>query len=360
MNNIDSYTNRSHHYTRDNDVITLLQTQENTFMRAELAIKIYKFSGEFETYNRTVEFMFFNGKIEFNPGTLIHNLMDYNLDYDNIRFTDFRTSGIYNMYQFAEVNMIVNIIDYNSRENVESITLENLKFLKGETPKFKNQPILQANTFLNNRVGLVNKATVNSILSINFLMIESAQLEIKLNGIAIDLPISNTSGEANIFGLLLNLNDIEELQENDVLTIHYTNQQLTYIIEEEGLQSVNVFFVDQYGLFQSFEFTGEISVNENFERTTTNYYKNNTENFKNLLTEKKHVMKLNTGYIPKENSNIIEMINLSEKAYILINENLYEARQTSTKMTNYDSATNLISHEVEFELINTTYDNIYL
>lgn len=359
---------RSFHFTQDNEFLELAQAKldKTTFARVEMLIKFYSFTGRLTETNRTLEFFYYKSKMmDLDPGEMIHEMFNYFED-DNIRYLNLdESSGIIPQYQFASIYFNVKELDFDSREEYTSFVVPTQYYIKGQRPKINGSSIT-GNTFLSNRIGEITRITTKSIISFNFLKITSAELKLRHNGVQITIPNENPSKEipqapdVKIFGGIIKIADLKNINENDILELEFGTQKLIYVVEEEGLNSVNCFYLDEHDLLQSFELTGEYVIDSSYDRITTTLFKKWMEITRNLSTSKSQTIKIESGYIPKENLKILDQIMMRKKAWLIIDGNTIEARPISSKLNNISTKNSLHNQELEFELINQHYDSFYM
>lgn len=356
---------RPYHFTQDSEILELVKavTQETTFLRLKLDLKFYSFDGkETKIDNRELDYFFYESKVEFDPGELIHEMFKHYDDSPNERFSELnKSSGIFPQYQFASIYFEVSEIDFSTLEVKNSYVIPTQYYIKGRRPVFLTENIL-----LTHREGQVTRITKNSLISFNFIKYDNGNLILKLNDKIIDLPNTTKEGEipqspdVRIFGGIIKASDIENLKEYDLLEISFNNQRLYYQVEEEGINSVNIFYVNQWNLLDSFEFTGEFTIDTDYDRVTTNSFSKWVEITKTLHTSKSQKFKISSGYISLESVKILDEIMMSKKVFLVINNFTYEARPISSKLNNQTSKNNLIDRQLEFELKNKTNDSFYL
>ncbi|MGV0856838.1 hypothetical protein ACTS9E_15060 [Empedobacter brevis] len=356
---------RSYHFTQDSENLVMVKAvpDQSTFLRLSLDLKFYDFDGtERKINDRELDFFFFESKVEFDPGKLIHEMFMHYENHPNERFNELnRSTGIVPQYQFASIYFEVSEIDFSSLEVKNSYAIPTQFYIKGRRPV-----IWTDNRLLTHRESQVTRITRKSLITFNFVRYDSGDLILKLNGNIIDLP-NHSSGDVipqapdvRIFGGIIKASDIENLKEYDLIELSFNNQKMYYQVEEEGINSVNVFYVNQWNLLSSFELTGEFIIDSDYERITTNAFNNWVETTKTLHTSKTQKFKINSGFIPLENMKVLDEMMTSKKVFIVINNFTYEARPISSKLNNQTSKNNLVDRQLEFELKNQNNDSFYV
>jgi len=355
---------RTYHFTKDSEKLIMVKAvqDQTTFLRLSLDLKFYDFNGKINQYdNRILDYFFFEDKVEFDPGQLIHEMFTHYNESPNERFNELnRSTGILPQYQFASIYFEVSEVDFTSLEIKNSYVIPTQFYIKGRRPI-----IWSDNRLLTHRESQITRITRNSLIAFNFVRYNGGNLILRLNRKVIDLPV-NSSGDVipqapdvRIFGGIIKVSDIEDLKENDLLELSFNNQTMYYQVEEEGLNSINVFYKNEWGLLSSYELTGEFTIDSDYDRVTTSNFKNWMENTNTLNTQNKQKIKINSGFIPKENIRILNEINSSSKVFLVIDNFTYEARPITTKMNNQTSKNNLIDRQLEFEFKNEINDPFY-
>lgn len=356
---------REYHFTQDSEILEMVKavTDETTFLRLKLDLKFYDFNGkETKIDDRLLDYFFYESKVEFDPGELIHEMFKHYENSPNERFSELNQStGVFPQYQFASIYFEVSEIDFSTLEVKNSYVIPTQFYIKGKRPVFWTNNIL-----LTRRESQINRITVNSLIAFNFIKYDGGALVLKLNNQVIELP-NHSSGDVipqgadvRVFGGIIKASDIKNLKENDLLELSFNNQKLYYQVEEEGINSINVFYVNQWNLLSSYELTGEFSIDTDYTRVTTDTFHNWIETTKTLHTSKLQKFKINSGFIPLENVKVLDEIMSSKKVFLLINGFTYEARPVTSKLNNQTSKNNLVDRQLEFELKSNTNDSFHL
>lgn len=356
------------HFTQDGEELMLVQSAQDkvTFLRIQMTIQYYDFAGKKTEKNKIENYNFFNKRVTVDPGQVIHDIFSYYNDNVNERFPNINTStGNYPQYQFASIYFNVQEVDFETNEVVMSYVIPRQYYMKGRKPILPNNVLETDNRLLSHRIGSTTKVSRNGFIVYNYVKVSSGDIALKLNGKNIPFPgklpnVIPQGSNVNIYGAIIRLSDIENLKINDVIQLSISGQTLNYIVEEDGLNSVHVFYRNQFDLLSHFELTGEFIIDGAYERVTTKTFENWVEINKNLSTTKTQNLKINSGYISKENIRILDEINMAKKAFLLIGNKVIDARPISSKMQVQVSRDNLVNREVEFELINKHYDDLYL
>jgi len=361
----NSNYHRAYHFTQDSEILEMVKAiqEETTFLRLKLDLKFYSFDGkETKIDDRELDYFFFESKVEFDPGQLIHEMFKHYENSPNERFSELnKSSGVFPQYQFASIYFEVSEIDFSTLEVKNSYVIPTQYYIKGRRPVFWTENIL-----LTHRESNVTRITKNSLISFNFVKYAGGNLVLKLNDQIIDLPNTTDEDEipqspdVRIFGGIIKASDIKNLKEYDLLELSFNNQKLYYQVEEEGINSINVFYVNQWNLLDSFELTGEFTIDTDYERVTTNSFSKWVETTKTLHTGKTQKFKISSGYISLENVRVLDEIMMSKKVFLVINGFTYEARPISSKLNNQTSKNNLVDRQLEFELKNKTNDSFYM
>lgn len=362
---------KPYHFTQDNENLIFQKAEiaKTTFLNVKMYVKFYTFVGEMIEETRTISLFFRKDKVEFDVGKYIHDMFRYyengNNRYNNIRFS----TGVYPQYKFASVYFSISELDFDTLEVYSAYDIPAQNYVKGIKPSPANSSLSK---LLSHRTGTVTRVTRNSLVSFNYIRMTEENIVLRRNGNIIQIPsgafdIGSGSGiitipqasDVKIYGGIINLSNISGLQVNEVLELSIAGQKMTYIVEEEGINSVNVFYVNQHDLLSSFELTGEFVIDSDYDRITTTDFHHWMESTRNLNTSKKQTIKINSGYIPLENVRILDEINMSKKVFIVLNGKTIDARPVIGKINNVTSKDNLVERSMEFELINTTYDSFY-
>lgn len=131
----------------------------------------------------------------------------------------------------------------------------------------------------------------------------------------------------------------------------------SFIVYQDGKHFNSIAYYDEYGCVRFFDFSGDWSIQSEYNFIQSTRYQNLVEFFKNEDTEKVQSITINTGFIPKDNEYYIDLIIRSGMAWLTTNatENVVELVPQTKQLTNVDSDQELYAYDLNFK-INRTHD----
>lgn len=124
-----------------------------------------------------------------------------------------------------------------------------------------------------------------------------------------------------------------------------------YLVFPKGKYSTHIFYTTEYGTVECFEFTGEFSYQSEYDFVEIESLENMVKTLRNLKTSKTQKFTINSGFIPKSNSIIIDAIIHAEKAWLMLDKrNFVELKAETKKMSNSGSDVATYSYDVEFKI----------
>ena len=314
-------------------------TENNSYFTLEIVIKYYEFYSDVEK-TKTLDYKIpvFNGEASEYFGDKIHRNLE-NLISDFVAGFQVKT---------CLVTFTAKEIDIADDTVVETITLTDVKFIPGKRPKK-----------INNNIGLLHenskycRITPKGSFQINFLLsADDHVLKIYKN----ETEVSSTEITATTLNAIYAVRFSAETynaKRGDVFKIEIDG---TTIFKEIGVipattHSHNVNFTNFNKLISSLEFTGEYSFPDKYKQLSQNYKRNAVDVVEIIETTEENFIKIDTGWILKDQVVLINELLNSKKVEIknLEGEN-FEAAPTTKKRTGFDSTKFLYSYQLEFRI----------
>lgn len=362
----DSTYDKEVHFTLDNDILKLFsQSLENTYVELIGEIKIYQFDGSQKTATRKWQLAFLNNVAEINLG---RELDDYLYLLDAPKFSGPKLSY---MYKPMSIKLTAREIRYEDEQMVQINRLPFQYYLRGRKPITGKKSFM-----LWHNLKEPVRVTPNSLISINVFKGYGfpMDLQIKRNGELFETILYDGSqdfAQPIFMGVTYDLKKIENLYPGEVLSFAYNGNQRDYIVIPEQPNSITIGWVNQFELMDTFEFTGAHELPIEYNSSTSKNYIDWNEVLRKIDSSKSQKLILNTGWIFKTNTRIIDEIIDSKKAFWILNSGFFTLQQLdgenyvslvpiSKKLSGVDSKKNLYQYEVEFQINRKYEDAVYL
>lgn len=365
----DSYQ-KNYHFTKDNELLRINRssTSENyvSIVELEMVISVYSMKGEKMNFTRVQELNFKENLATFDVGKYIHRLIDTYKEGLNTKYNSVNSStGVFPQYRFAEVYFNVKEINFKDLTTIRSFVIPTQYYILGRNPSFylpKNSLINnQDDTLLTMQPFSTQLISSKGALSFNFVQFNAPSLIFQHNGKNISIPKSTENIippgiNINIFGGIVKLSDFV-VKVGDVFTLKYNGITKNYIVIPDVDRSINIFYLNQWGLLDVFEFRGGFTTTGNYKDITSSAFENWTEVNYKLSTSKTQKFTISTGKMLEETQLVIDEIRQSNKCWIYDPKiGAVEMFATSSKINIQDSEEYDVAMDVEFELKNKNDD----
>lgn len=322
------------YFADDENYIEVSSLRENTYLSLDLNSN---FEGNVYVGNYAIPFNRASGKRRigaFPKKIISHRALPSNLN----------VPGLYIPYLTALINITVKEEEITSDQISQVVNANNIQFLKGTTPPSVWLSDMPTHRYL----------TKKGLLSFGFLSNGLIPSSIEVSGDA-----SATFGFSNplneFYACHLPMEVIEGLTVGNDLTILVGTHTQTVTIVDEGEDHCIILWENQWGIYDSFECTGEIQ--------DTNNYTNASEDFvishlkketKVLAAETNAAIKINTGWIysPEEIVGLSKMLK-ALNVYILRGDTAIKVKPTTKSLQLYQT------NDTE-PAFNLTFENVLI
>lgn len=299
------------------------------------------------------QFPFFKGKAYKNIGKALSNFVNNKLQQEfafPLNVINQKNTNVYSLNYF-------NLQVRERKNNVDLVTFNksNVPFVLGYEPKVvNNKAILQHNSF--------SRFTPRSFALISiYSQTGSFDYKILKNG-------TQVYAATQLFGYL---RSIELYFENydavpgdiiDLILITGSEEiKKSFVIFPEGQNSIDVVYVDSFGLHSVLNFTGNVkNLLAEFDFKTETYQKHSFLHTRKYLQKEKNNLVLNTGFLLKGQSLEVAELMKSTKAWIVIDgKKVVELIPITDKVTEQSNEDFLYSYSIEFEINKDKYAQDY-
>lgn len=342
-------------FTKDQIYVNLATRVVGSYLRAVLKSSTYTFTGVLQNREYPEHFPIFNGKASFHPGEFLDSLMDSLKNIGQFIPTDLqsRVNRPFAYYLPAKLDIVMEQRAYSNDAVLNTYELNNLLFVKGTKPDGFGDDV--GTMFSEHPV----RVTPNSYGIVNFIKRSGVHtIEIHVNGVQ-KSTVQHDTVQNSMFGMIVSFKDNKP---GDLVFVKISDgnggyQERKFYVFPENKQSYHLAWVTEHEQLELLEFTGDYSINSEYERVENSVYQN-LVNIKEILeTNKLQPLTANTGWLLRDNHALMDSLMRSKRAWLFLPNTDYKIPLVpqGKKMTNYDSDKATYAYNVEF-LINPEND----
>lgn len=324
----------------------LVFSSNNTDSYVDLILSVV---GSPNIYN--YQFPFFKGAAVKNIGKALTNFIDYekNTTPSNVTYN----SNLEISHPLNYFNLSVK--ERKNDTDLVSFGKSNIPFVLGYKPKVvDNKAILQHNDFsrfTSKSFALISVFSQTGVFDYiikknNVQVLSVVQSFGYIKTIKLDFATYNANA-GDVFDFILIAGN-EEIKKS-------------FVIFPNTIDSINVVYIDSFGLNSCINFTGTTkSVNSEFVTKLENFKQSNFLHTRKYVEKESSKIFLNTGFLLKNQALEIAELQKSSKAWIVVNdEKILELIPKSEKLNEVDSENYLYDYQIEFEINKTDYAQNY-
>ncbi|WP_233901421.1 hypothetical protein, partial [Tenacibaculum piscium] len=306
----ETLSEKTLYFSDDQNNIIISSEGVATYLSIDISVK---YNSEIFKYASGVPF--FNGTAKKRIGAVVNKIINNEPD------LLLNTVSLKTPYLPALLTINVQEAEIYSNEIIEGIQLKKIPFVKGITPFDNWLSDNNKEMYLTNK-GVVSFSFYNPLLT--------AVTEIVITGsVTKTVTFPAVSSYFNTVQIPLNLLN---LKEGDAIIITAHNTIVTVFIKPNTPDNALVFWENKWGVFDSVEFTGDISEKDNYKSKDFSYRKDHlTTETKVLSVENKTSFKLNTGPLYTYESIDVVSKMLKSRNIKLIYQNEITAVKSTTK-----------------------------
>lgn len=302
----------------------------------------------------TYQFPFFKGRATKNIGKALSNFIDYeNSATFSVAAPILGTYNWERSYPLSYFNL--NVIERKAGTDLLNFNKSNVSFVLGYKPIVKNNvAILQHNNFSRFTAKSFALISVYSLTGVFDYKITKNNVEVAsvvqafgyIRILKLDFSLYNgTAGDIFDFILQPGIDEIKK----------------SFVIFPEALESINVVYLDSFGLYSCLNFTGNTkNVASQFSFKMENYLNKTYLNTRKHLEKESSTIVLNTGFLLKSQNLEVSELMKAQKAWVIINDQ--EIIELIPKTEKIDEESNddfLYSYAIEFEINKEKYAQGY-
>lgn len=299
----------------------------------------------------TYQFPFFKNRAAKNIGKALSNFVDYEnstLGQNEIYLSNFERSFPLNYFN-------LNITERKSDVELLNFNKLNVSFVLGYKPVVKNNvAILQHNNFSRftaNSFALISVYSLTGffdykIMKNNIEVASAVQAFGYIRILKLDFSLYNAIA-GDVFDFIIQPG-IDEIKKS-------------FVIFPEAVESINVVYLDSFGLYSCLNFTGNTkNVASQFSFKMENYLNKTYLNTRKHIEKETSTILLNTGFLLKSQNLEVSELMKSQKAWVIINDQeIIELIPKTEKIEEESNDDFLYSFAIEFEINKEKYAQGY-
>lgn len=315
---------KSYFFALDGNKITVNKINASaSYIKVSLKM-VYQGFGELHREQQDYVYPYFGNKIEFYPGEEIQDFFIKLSSLGNMALSEYQ-------YHLATVNILV--MEYDSNDNkLSESRLDNIFFAPGKTPKCF--PI-----FTDHRV----RGTIpDSIIRVSVDTFRPTSELSHLNTLYNE-PFAPLPAKAEVHTFTYARKDFRNDLENSIIT----TEQLEWIPLPKYKNAIHIFWENQNLVFDW------LTASSRNERSIEYEHLTNTddEQSEKYGTKKRKTLTLNTGWLLREEIDVVDDIIASRVCFIQIGNKTIKAYPISKKNELWDSQEHLFQTDLEFNIL---------
>nr|WP_315245193.1 hypothetical protein [uncultured Flavobacterium sp.] len=347
------------YFTKELIYLNFTSVNLNSYIHFDVEIKTFKINSNEETvYNRSYSFPLFKGKGDFHVGEIVEGLLD---DIESLEdyVTSFKTNYFKKQIRPAEILISFQEKEYLTNEVLTFGDIGLIKMIKGYRP-FTTSGQMALLTVSQQEI---TRITPDSIVGTSFVYIGKPRIIVKLNNNIIeDFEIDESANEI-IYSYYRFNNNFKPGDSIEILIVNGLEvRSQRFLVFRRGLESTYLFFENQNGMIEPYEFSGRRRINSTFKHTTTTKIKNRSKYDKKVLSDNQQGMILNTGQLLKTDQRIITAIISSLNVWCSIDDAsgpYFLIDAVTTKLLNQDTDSAEEGFDIEFNILEDSNASIY-
>ena len=344
-------------FTKNRDFINITSNRDDTYIEMKFIMTVGNWDGTEKQFEKIYNLPLFKREAVFHPGMVVN-------DFFAKEFIDhYDDENIYPLFKSLRLDLFIKEISLITGDSFFYTELRNVNFVSGFKNDIKKANILTKNISFK-RINSDNRIYISSISNISndFFTIIYENLDRDTNGSFIsvnyvklhNLNVLNLSiGEKLLLVLHSDLLPPLNWRDGDIIEI------ISYI-KLPAYYSTFIWFINNYGALERFEFTGKTKRRSELNRLSNNISDYTYEKEITALVETDEFFTINTGWIlPEELAELQDLLN-SKKVWIEIEGNFVEVIPQTKKLNLTADYKKLHNFNIDFKLNTNTDDQIYL
>ena len=317
------------YFTDDENVINVASGLVDTFLKLDFTT-LYKSV----SYFLSAEIPFFKGKATKRIGERPKVIIGQQ------SFLNYAETSLFQPYPVLSLNVVVSELVLFLKTTVQSLSMNNLKFIKGTTPT-------------NNWISASAKkiyVTKNAIVYLSIITNGVVATKIEITG-AQTKTYNFAAITAPFLTAVVHLNDIGYLKEGDALTIDLLGNKIEVVIKAETSEQSICYFENEWGVWDAIEFTGAVTIKDSFSRQLTTVRKTELYTETKIIDVTKPVtISINTGEVHTDaNVQTISKMLQAKNIYLQTNNTIFKVNPTTNDLPTYETDRQLRDFDLTFK-----------
>mgnify|MGYP001065929868 CR=1 FL=1 len=317
------------YFCDDDNFIKVSSGRLDTFMQLEIATF-------YNSKNYLIPFSipYFNGTTQKRIGSTPKKLIG---EQSLVGFAD---AAIFNPYPTINLDIVVSELELFTHNLVQTQTINNVKFVKGKKPLINWISASPQKIY----------RTKNAIVYFSIITKGITAYTINVTG-AFTKTFNFAGVTSDLLTVVVPLADVGALNIGDAITIEVLGNTLDVIIKEEGIETSVIYWENQWGVWDTLEFTGDVSITDSFTRKTLTTRKTELTTETKLIDVTKPIdYKINSGelHTDDEVETLSKMLD-SKNMYLKVKNSIVKVNPTTKKLNPYITDRELRTFDLTFK-----------
>jgi hypothetical protein len=316
------------YFCDDDNFIKVSSSRLDTFMQLELSTFYNS-----KNYNIPFSIPYFNGTTQKRIGSTPKKLIG------NQSVVGFAEAALFNPYPTISLDIVIQELELFTKNLVQTQTINNVRFVKGK------KPIIN---WISDSPTKIYR-TKTAIVYFSIISKGVAASTIEITG-AFTKTFNFAPITSDLLTIAVPLADVGALNVGDQITIEVLGNSLEVVIKEEGIENSVIYWENKWGVWDTIECTGDISIEDSFTRSTLTTRKTELTTETKIIDVTKPISyKINTGelHTDAEVETISKLLE-SKNIYAKVNNTLVKVNPTSNKITPFITDRELRAFDLTF------------
>jgi hypothetical protein len=348
------------YFTQELDFLKFNSSIAGTYISFSIDIKVFKINTyEPIIYNRTYKLPLFQGKGEFHIGTIVHGLLEEIKELSDF-VPNLKSNYYKTQYRPAEISISLKEKTFGATvPDLISFDLPMFKMAKGYKP-FTTDGQLALLTVSQQEI---TRITPQSFIGTSFVYFGKPRVIVKKNNKIIENLEITESAEKVIFSYFRFVNDLKPGDSLDIIIVNgLETRSQHFLVFQNGLESTYLFFENNNGLIEPYEFAGRRRIFTPMKHTLSPKFKNLKTYNEKVKTDIDQTFIVNTGQLGKADHRVVAAICKSLKVWCSFDNPegpYFRVDATTSKIANQDTSSPDESFDIEFNILENADACIY-
>lgn len=317
------------YFCDDENYIRASSGRLDTFLKLEFT-SLYKS----KSYSMPAEIPYFKGVAEKRIGQRPKIIIGKQ------SFLNYAEPALVVPYPLVNLNLTITELELFTKNIVQTQSLNNLKFIKGEKPLDNWISDLPRKVYL----------TKNATLQFSILTNNIAANKINVTG-AVTAVFNFAATNSEFLTVVLPLASVGVLNVGDVITVEVLGETIDVEIKDDNKTPSVIHWENKWGVWDQFEFTGSVNITPGYERKEATFRKTELKSETKIINVTKPVdYSINTGWIHSQAEvETLDKLLDAKNMYLFVKNQIIQVLPTTKKLLLFDTDRDLREFVLTFK-----------